>query len=180
MNLNEKIQQQGYIDVEDIKNLKFITPLLLSQKLLRLLEKVSLEIGVNIDEIKALFGFKTQIKKESEATEQEQEQEQAKETSLNTALVNGFKLFVCNAFDENEQPNDLLKEMIDLLSKIIRIESEIILNSDIEVLIELLVRTHIKYRTEVNKSFLFSQAMEAIKGFLGNNIPLLFGMKKEN
>ncbi len=178
MNLNEKIQQQGYIDVEDIKNLKFITPLLLSQKLLRFLEKVSLEIGVNIDEIKALFGFKTQIKKESESNEQEQEQ--AKETSLNTALVNGFKLFVCNAFDENEQPNDLLKEMIDLLSKIIRIESEIILNSDIEVLIELLVRTHVKYRTEANKGFLFSQAMEGIKGFLGNSIPSLFGMKKEN
>lgn len=177
MELQDKIKQQGYIDVEDIKNLKFITPILLSQKLLRLLEKVAKEIGVNIDDLKALFGFKTQIKPENEITKEE---EKTNENTLNIALMNSFKLFVLNAYDEEEKPNDLLDEMITILSKIIRVDKQIIFDSDIEVLIELLFRTHIKYRNEGNKSFLFSQAMEAIKNFLGNKIPSLFGMNKES
>lgn len=177
MELQDKIKQQGYIDVEDIKNLKFITPILLSQKLLRLLEKVAKEIGVNIEDLKALFGFKNQIKPESEVVN---EQEKTNENTLNIALMNSFKLFVLNAYDEEEKPNDLLDEMITILSKIIRVDKQIIFDSDIEVLIELLFRTHIKYRNEGNKSFLFSQAMEAIKNFLGNKIPSLFGMNKEN
>lgn len=177
MELQDKIKQQGYIDVEDIKNLKFITSILLSQKLLRLLEKVAKEIGVNIDDLKALFGFKTQIKPENEITKEE---EKTNENTLNIALMNSFKLFVLNAYDEEEKPNDLLDEMITILSKIIRVDKQIIFDSDIEVLIELLFRTHIKYRNEGNKSFLFSQAMEAIKNFLGNKIPSLFGMNKES
>ncbi len=177
MELQDKIKQQGYIDVEDIKNLKFITPILLSQKLLRLLEKVAKEIGVNIEDLKALFGFKNQVKLESEVIK---EQEKTNENTLNIALMNSFKLFVLNAYDEEEKPNDLLDEMITILSKIIRVDKQIIFDSDIEVLIELLVRTHVKYRNEGNKSFLFSQAMEAIKNFLGNKIPSLFGMNKEN
>lgn len=177
MELQDKIKQQGYIDVEDIKNLKFITPILLSQKLLRLLEKVAKEIGVNIEDLKALFGFKNQVKPESEVVK---EQEKTNENTLNIALMNSFKLFVLNAYDEEEKPNDLLDEMITILSKIIRVDKQIIFDSDIEVLIELLFRTHIKYRNEGNKSFLFSQAMEAIKNFLGNKIPSLFGMNKEN
>lgn len=177
MELQDKIKQQGYIDVEDIKNLKFITPILLSQKLLRLLEKVAKEIGVNIEDLKALFGFKNQIKPESEVVN---EQEKTNENTLNIALMNSFKLFVLNAYDEEEKPNDLLDEMITILSKIIRVDKQIIFDSDIEVLIELLFRTHIKYRNEGNKSFLFSQAIEAIKNFLGNKIPSLFGMNKES
>ena len=177
MELQDKIKQQGYIDVEDIKNLKFITPILLSQKLLRLLEKVAKEIGVNIEDLKALFGFKNQVKPESEVVN---EQEKTNENTLNIALMNSFKLFVLNAYDEEEKPNDLLDEMITILSKIIRVDKQIIFDSDIEVLIELLFRTHIKYRNEGNKSFLFSQAMEAIKNFLGNKIPSLFGMNKES
>ena len=177
MELQDKIKQQGYIDVEDIKNLKFITPILLSQKLLRLLEKVAKEIGVNIEDLKALFGFKNQVKPESEVVN---EQEKTNENTLNIALMNSFKLFVLNAYDEEEKPNDLLDEMITILSKIIRVDKQIIFDSDIEVLIELLVRTHVKYRNEGNKSFLFSQAMEAIKNFLGNKIPSLFGMNKES
>ncbi len=177
MELQDKIKQQGYIDVEDIKNLKFITPILLSQKLLRLLEKVAKEIGVNIEDLKALFGFKNQVKLESEVIK---EQEKTNENTLNIALMNSFKLFVLNAYDEEEKPNDLLDEMITILSKIIRVDKQIIFDSDIEVLIELLVRTHVKYRNEGNKSFLFSQAMEAIKNFLGNKIPSLFGMNKES
>ena len=177
MELQDKIKQQGYIDVEDIKNLKFITPILLSQKLLRLLEKVAKEIGVNIEDLKALFGFKNQVKPESKVVS---EQEKTNENTLNIALMNSFKLFVLNAYDEEEKPNDLLDEMITILSKIIRVDKQIIFDSDIEVLIELLFRTHIKYRNEGNKSFLFSQAMEAIKNFLGNKIPSLFGMNKEN
>lgn len=177
MELQDKIKQQGYIDVEDIKNLKFITPILLSQKLLRLLEKVAKEIGVNIEDLKALFGFKNQAKPESEVIK---EQEKTNENTLNIALMNSFKLFVLNAYDEEEKPNDLLDEMITILSKIIRVDKQIIFDSDIEVLIELLFRTHIKYRNEGNKSFLFSQAMEAIKNFLGNKIPSLFGMNKES
>ena len=177
MELQDKIKQQGYIDVEDIKNLKFITPILLSQKLLRLLEKVAKEIGVNIEDLKALFGFKNQVKLESEVVN---EQEKTNENTLNIALMNSFKLFVLNAYDEEEKPNDLLDEMITILSKIIRVDKQIIFDSDIEVLIELLFRTHIKYRNEGNKSFLFSQAMEAIKNFLGNKIPSLFGMNKES
>jgi hypothetical protein len=89
-------------------------------------------------------------------------------------------LFVLNAYDEEEKPNDLLDEMITILSKIIRVDKQIIFDYDIEVLIELLFRTHIKYRNEGNKSFLFSQAIEAIKNFLGNKIPSLFGMNKES
>ena len=177
MELQDKIKQQGYIDVEDIKNLKFITPILLSQKLLRLLEKVAKEIGVNIEDLKALFGFKNQVKTESEVIKK---QEKTNENTLNIALMNSFKLFVLNAYDEEEKPNDLLDEMITILSKIIRVDKQIIFDSDIEVLIELLFRTHIKYRNEGNKSFLFSQAMEAIKNFLGNKIPSLFGMNKES
>ena len=177
MELQDKIKQQGYIDVEDIKNLKFITPILLSQKLLRLLEKVAKEIGVNIEDLKALFGFKNQVKPESEVVK---EQEKTNENTLNIALMNSFKLFVLNAYDEEEKPNDLLDEMITILSKIIRVDKQIIFDSDIEVLIELLFRTHIKYRNEGNKSFLFSQAIEAIKNFLGNKIPSLFGMNKES
>ena len=177
MELQDKIKQQGYIDVEDIKNLKFITPILLSQKLLRLLEKVAKEIGVNIEDLKALFGFKNQVKPESEVVK---EQEKTNENTLNIALMNSFKLFVLNAYDEEEKPNDLLDEMITILSKIIRVDKQIIFDSDIEVLIELLVRTHVKYRNEGNKSFLFSQAIEAIKNFLGNKIPSLFGMNKES
>lgn len=177
MELQDKIKQQGYIDVEDIKNLKFITPILLSQKLLRLLEKVAKEIGVNIEDLKVLFGFKNQVKLESEVVN---EQEKTNENTLNIALMNSFKLFVLNAYDEEEKPNDLLDEMITILSKIIRVDKQIIFDSDIEVLIELLFRTHIKYRNEGNKSFLFSQAMEAIKNFLGNKIPSLFGMNKES
>lgn len=177
MELQDKIKQQGYIDVEDIKNLKFITPILLSQKLLRLLEKVAKEIGVNIEDLKALFGFKNQVKPESEVVK---EQEKTNENTLNIALMNSFKLFVLNAYNEEEKPNDLLDEMITILSKIIRVDKQIIFDSDIEVLIELLFRTHIKYRNEGNKSFLFSQAMEAIKNFLGNKIPSLFGMNKES
>lgn len=177
MELQDKIKQQGYIDVEDIKNLKFITPILLSQKLLRLLEKVAKEIGVNIEDLKALFGFKNQVKPESEVVN---EQEKTNENTLNIALMNSFKLFVLNAYDEEEKPNDLLDEMITILSKIIRVDKQIIFDSDIEVLIELLVRTHVKYRNEGNKSFLFSQAIEAIKNFLGNKIPSLFGMNKES
>lgn len=177
MELQDKIKQQGYIDVEDVKNLKFITPLLLSQKLLRLLEKVAKEIGVNIEDLKALFGFKNQVKPESEVIK---EQEKTNENTLNIALMNSFKLFVLNAYDEEEKPNDLLDEMITILSKIIRVDKQIIFDSDIEVLIELLFRTHIKYRNEGNKSFLFSQAMEAIKNFLGSKIPSLFGMNKES
>lgn len=177
MELQDKIKQQGYIDVEDIKNLKFITPILLSQKLLRLLEKVAKEIGVNIEDLKALFGFKNQVKPESEVVK---EQEKTNENTLNIALMNSFKLFVLNAYNEEEKPNDLLDEMITILSKIIRVDKQIIFDSDIEVLIELLFRTHIKYRNEGNKSFLFSQAMEAIKSFLGNKIPSLFGMNKES
>lgn len=72
MELQDKIKQQGYIDVEDIKNLKFITPILLSQKLLRLLEKVAKEIGVNIEDLKALFGFKNQVKVESEVVNEQE------------------------------------------------------------------------------------------------------------
>lgn len=177
MELQDKIKQQGYIDVEDIKNLKFITPILLSQKLLRLLEKVAKEIGVNIEDLKALFGFKNQVKPESEVVK---EQEKTNENTLNIALMNSFKLFVLNAYDEEEKPNDLLDEMITILSKIIRVDKQIIFDSDIEVLIELLFRTHVKYRNEGNKSFLFSQAIEAIKNFLGNKIPSLFGMNKES
>lgn len=177
MELQDKIKQQGYIDVEDIKNLKFITPILLSQKLLRLLEKVAKEIGVNIEDLKALFGFKNQVKLESEVVN---EQEKTNENTLNIVLMNSFKLFVLNAYDEEEKPNDLLDEMITILSKIIRVDKQIIFDSDIEVLIELLVRTHVKYRNEGNKSFLFSQAIEVIKNFLGNKIPSLFGMNKES
>lgn len=177
MELQDKIKQQGYIDIDDIKNLKFITPLLLSQKLLRVLEKVSKEIGVNIEDLKALFGFKTQIKQDDKVVD---EKEKTNENTLNVALINSFKLFVYNAYDEEEKPNELLDEIVSLLSKIIRIDKQIILDSDIEVLIELLIRTHIKYRTEANKSFLFSQAMEAIKNFLGNKIPSLFGMSNES
>lgn len=175
MSIKEKIIVQGFIDVDDVKDIKFITPIFLSQKLLKLLEKIAIHIGINKDELGYILGLKkkpiTEIKEEEKAKD---------EVNLNQALVGAFKIFVLDAYDDNGKPNDLLDELVTILSKIISYDKEIILSSDIEVFIELVFRPYFKYRNEVNKGFFTSMLISQVTPYLGKVFPSLVGMRTES
>lgn len=166
----EKIKTQGYIDFDDVKDIKFRTNLLQSQKMLSLLKKVSLTIDCKFEDLLAVFGLK--------------EQETKKDLNLPKIIGSIFDIFFLNAYVENENkeltPNMFLDELVTILSSITKIDKNIILESHQEVVLEMVLRSYVGYRTDSNKGFFSSIAITKILPQFMNFIPLLNGMNRES
>lgn len=169
--VNEKIEKQGFIDYEDVKDLKFVASIRLTQKLLRCAEKISYHVGQDFNELLEAIGLKE--------PEEKKEDPEKKGQSKKIALQGLFNLFILNGYVD-DKPNELLDELVGILSEIVRVKKDIILDSSAEVLLELIIRSIFNYRNEANKSFFTTTLINTVLPILSKVIPTLSGMSNKN
>lgn len=193
--LKEKIQDQGFIDFEDVKDIKFVSNFDTLADIMNFIKNLALTLGFEYDSFLEFFGLKD--KQESKKTTENLEKETNDSIKIENESIKSFdfssllsKINIIFLQKNSPFPRDLSK----ILSKIIKLQGmvkkekdpnftleleQIIFESHFEVQKELLFRSIFGYRDTVKQNFFTTKFLKLAVSLIQERYPMLSGLISE-
>lgn len=164
----EKINKQGFVDFEDIENLKAVTNFEKINSVLSYLEKIAGQLGFNYSDLLKLFNLKEVVETQFESSFL-----QSLLKNIDGLPQRFYEVFL-------KQDSELTKELSEILSTIYKnVDATIIYESHVEVQFELLLRSVFGYRDMVKKTLITTKAYNLAVNIMQVRYPSLIGIIKE-